>query len=156
MAVLVEGISIIVRRDSIASTYRDGWRAFVDDVPNSTLCADDYITRVGFMGPPDVEAFVKHLERKGLRFLNGGKPVDLAIADQQRGLTMECDWLEFGKFGFGPSGKVSACWFFDDPRVAAGMHLRGSSMNLATPAGWEFEGSLSQKFGFVPTGKEGD
>ena len=156
MAVLVEGISVIIRRDAIESKYRGGWRAFIDDVPNSTLCVDDDIARIGFMGPPDTEAFVKHIERKGLQFLDGGKPVDLAIADQERGLTTECDWLEFGKLGFRDSGKVSACWFFDGPRIAAGVHLRGSSMNLATPADWEFEGSLSQKFGFVPTGKESD
>jgi CheY-like chemotaxis protein len=149
MAVLVEGISVIIRRDAIESKYRGGWRAFIDDVPNSTLCVDDDIARIGFMGPPDVEAFVKHIERKGLQFLDGGKPVDLAIADQERGLTTECDWLEFGKLGFQDGGKVSACWFFDGPRIVAGVHLRGSSMNLATPTDWEFEGSLSQKFGFV-------
>ena len=43
MAVLVEAISVIVRRNAIESKYRCGWKAFVDDVPNSTLCADDEI-----------------------------------------------------------------------------------------------------------------
>ena len=57
MAVLVEGISVIVRRDAIESKYDGGWDTFVDNVPNATLCADDEIARVGFMGPADVEAF---------------------------------------------------------------------------------------------------
>lgn len=156
MAVLVEGISVIVRRDAIEAKYRGGWKAFTAYVPNSTLCIDEELARVGFMVPSDVEAFVKHLESGGLRFLDAGKSVDLAIADQQRGLTMECNWLEFGHLGFGASGHVSACWFFEGPRIAAGMNLRGQPMNLATPSGWEFEGSLSHKFGFVPTGKENE
>lgn len=155
MAVLVEGISVIVRRDAIESKYRGGWSAFVDDVPNPTLCADDEVVRIGFMAPPDVGAYVQRLERNGLRFLDCGKPVDLAIADQQEGLTTECDWLEFGKLEFGTSGKVSACWFFDEPRMCAGLHFR-ASMTLATPPGWSFEGSLSQEFGFVPTGAESE
>ena len=156
MAVLVEATSVIVRRDAIESKYRGAWRAFVADVPNATLCFDDEIARVGFMAPADVEAFVAQLESKGLRFLDGGRPVDLAVADQQRGFTTECDWLEFGKLRFGDKGKVSACWFFDEPRIMPGLHLRGLSMNLATPPGWQFEGSLSQTFRFIPTGEESD
>lgn len=151
---LVEAISVIVRRDAIESKYQGGWREFVIRVPNSTLCADDKIARVGFMGPSDVESFIQILELEGLRFLEDGKSVDLAVADQQRGLTAECDWLEFSKIPIGADGKVSACWFFNGPRIAAGVHMRSTSMDLATPTGWEFEGSLSQKFKFVPTGSK--
>jgi hypothetical protein len=156
MAVLVEGISVIVRRDAIETKYDGGWDAFVDNVPNATLCADDEIARVGFMGPADVEAFVRHLERNGLQFVESGKAIDLAIADQQEGPITECGWLEFAKIGFRDQGKVSACWFFDSPRIVPGIHLRGTSMDIATPAGWKFEDSLSHKFGFVPTGQEND
>ncbi len=154
MAVLVEGISVIVRRDAIESRYRGGWDAFVADVPNATLCADDEIARVGFMHPADVEAFIEGLQVEGLHFLEGGKAIDVAVVDQQRGLTTECDWLEFGKLALGAEGRVAACWFFEGPRIADGMYLRGTSIPLATPAGWEFEGSLSQKFDFVPTGEQ--
>ena len=156
MAVLVEGTSVIVRRDAIESKYDGGWDTFVDNVPNATLCADDEITRVGFMGPADVEAFVRHLERMGLQFVQGGKAIDLAIADQQEGLITECGWLEFAKIGYRDQGKISTCWFFDSPRIVPGIHLRGRSMDIATPAGWKFEDSLSQKFQFVPTGQENE
>jgi len=44
------------------------------------------------------------------------------------------------------------CWFFNEPRIAGvGTYMRDTSMQLATPKGWEFEGSLSQKFTFIPT-----
>jgi len=155
MAVLVEAISVIVRKDAIERKYAGGWNAFVEAVPNATLCADDDIARIGFMSPEDVEAFERRLQRHGFVFLDHGKAIDFAVADQQRGLTTECDWLEFGKLHFDEGeGKVSACWFFDAPRVAWGTHTRGTSMQLATLKDWEFEGSLSQQFGFVPSGQE--
>ncbi len=154
MAVLIEGISVIVRRDAIESRYRSGWDGFVADVPSATFCADEEIARVGFMHPVDVEAFIEGLQAEGLRFLEGGKAIDVAVVDQQRGLATECDWLAFGTLALGAKGKVAACWFFDGPRIAAGVYLRGTSFALATPDGWEFEGSLSQKLGSVPTDQE--
>jgi hypothetical protein len=66
MAVLVEGISVIVRRDAVQSLYPGGWEGFVADAPNKTLCADPNLARVGFMAPDDVKAFVAQLERVGL------------------------------------------------------------------------------------------
>jgi hypothetical protein len=155
MAVLVEAISVITRRDAIDAKYPGGWAAFVQAAPNSTLCYDSELARIGFMHPQDVERFIVRLTEGGLIFLVDNKAQDLAVADQQRGLMTECDWLEFAKLPFGKTGgKVSACWFFDGPRVASGVHFRGKSIDLATPPGWEFEESLSHRFGFVPTGQE--
>jgi hypothetical protein len=151
MAVLVEAISVIVRRDAIDSKYLGGWDAFEENTPNRTLCMDEHLARIGFMSPTDVESFIKYLESYGLVYLDNEAAQDIAVADQQSGLTAECDWLEFGKLGFGSAGKVSACWFFDGPRIAAGTHLSSLSMQLATPVGWEFEGSLSHTFGYTPT-----
>ena len=61
MAVLVEGISVIIRRRVIEEKFPGGWDAFVEDVPNETLCADDELARVGFMSPDDVKAYCKKL-----------------------------------------------------------------------------------------------
>jgi hypothetical protein len=66
MAVLVEAISVVLRRASIARSYPGGWDGFVEAVPNTTLCYDDDIARVGFMSPPDVERYVTDLQRCGL------------------------------------------------------------------------------------------
>jgi hypothetical protein len=41
---------------------------------------------------------------------------------------------------------VALCWLFDGPRVAAGVHLPKSSLDLAIPKGWTYEGSLSDRF----------
>lgn len=60
------------------------------------MCTDGEVVRVGFMAPQDIEAYVKYLETQGLQFLFEGKALDIVVADQQEGLTIPCDWLEFG------------------------------------------------------------
>jgi hypothetical protein len=158
MAVLVEAISVVVRRDAIDEKYPGRWSAFANADPNGTLCHDSQIARVGFMVPEDVERFVECLVQSGLTFLVDGKAQDLAVVDQQNGPTTVCNWLEFGRIPFENSGgTVSACWFFDAPRtIGSGMYMPIEPMNFATPLGWQFAGSLSDQFGFVPTGEEND
>lgn len=150
MAVLVEAISVIVRRDAINKRFTGGWRGFLNVVPNNTLCADDDLARVGFMSPPDVEEFVRHLERAGLVFTSNGKALDIAVVDQMRGPTIPAEWLEFAHLALsGNGGKVAACWLFEGPRIAAGTHISAKGMTLATPEGWTYEDSLSANFKFV-------
>lgn len=67
MAVLVEAISVIVRRDAINQRFAGGWEAFVECVPNATLCYDADLARVGFMARADAQAFIHRLEVRGLR-----------------------------------------------------------------------------------------
>lgn len=122
----------------------------MSDIPNATLCSDDDIARVGFLSPTAVEEYIAILKSRGLQFLRDQKSVDIAVVDQERGPTMACDWLEFAQLSFGDRGKVSACWLCEGPRIAAGVHLPSRQMDLATPAGWTYEGSLSEKFVFVP------
>lgn len=152
MAVLCEGISVIVRRDSIDQRFTGGWAAFEELVPNSTLCSDGELARVGFMEPGSVEQFVSELVMRGLVFYGDeNNQEDIAVADQVRGLTRPCNWLEFGRFPMGdnPQDRVSMCWLFEGERIAHGIHLKGRSMELHAPPGWRYEGSLSQQFGFV-------
>lgn len=151
MAVLVEAISVIVRRDSINAKFGGGWPEFLKCVPNRTLCADDDLVRVGFMSPDDVGAFIEITERGGLTFMDDGQAVDLAVVDQVRGPTTPVTWLEFAHLSINKKGnKVAACWLFEGPRRGAGIHMSGKTMTLATPDGWTYEDSLSANFKFVP------
>ncbi|MGA2404742.1 MAG: hypothetical protein ABSG91_24080 [Syntrophobacteraceae bacterium] len=150
MAVLVEAISVIVRRDAINKRFSGGWHRFESTVPNSTLCADDDIARVGFMSPADVEVFVRLLENGGLTFLHDRHAVDIAVVDQLRGPTSPADWLEFSIVELGGSGnKVAACWLFEGERMGRGIHFPTKGLALATPPGWRYENSLTAKFKFV-------
>lgn len=141
MAVLIEATSVVVRADALLQKFPGGWDAFKSVVPNQTLCADNEIVRVGFMSPQDVESFVKTLQGGGLEFLRDGEAIDIAVADQTRGLTSPCTWLEFGQVEMSGKGQwVAAC------------RLLGSQLTqVVTPPGWKFQGSLSSTFGFVPS-----
>lgn len=140
MTVLVEAISVITRIDSLLKALPGGWDGFKRIVPNSTLCADEEISRVGFMTPSDVESFIKKLTGFGLEFLRDGAAIDIAVADQIHGLTSACSWLEFGRVSTGDTGaRVAAC------------RLTGSkSKTLVTPLDWKFADSLSSTYAFVP------
>ena len=139
MAVLIEAISVVLRRAAIERAFPGGWSHFTDYVPNATLCADSDLARVGFMSPSDVKSFVDALEELGLHYIRDGAAVDLVVVDQQRGPAVPCGWLEYGHLSLGEAGN----------RVAAARDPTSSSDTLATPEGWSFSGSLSDKFTFV-------
>jgi hypothetical protein len=140
MAVLVEGISVIIRRCKIEEVM--SWDEFQSLVPNATLCADDEIARVGFMGPADTKAFVQTLEAKGLRYLYDGKAKDVTVVDQQEGLMTPTPWLEVGHIELNGN------------RIAAARLKDSTLKTVLTPDGWEYKGSLTQSFSFLPLRKE--
>lgn len=141
MAVLIEATSVVVRRDAIQQSLPGGWERFKELVPNNSLCADSELARVGFMNPTDVKAFADLLENSGLVYIDGGSAIDFVVVDQLRGPMVQCDWLEFGHVSLDDSKN----------RVAAARDPKSQHMELETPIGWSFPGSLSQTYGFVPT-----
>jgi len=56
----------------------------------------------------------------------------------------------------GGDNKVAACWLLEGPRIAAGIHMPSKQMDLATPEGWRYEGSLSANFKFVANEEMGE
>ena len=86
-------------------------------------------------------------------FLGGKRThTDIVVVDQHRGPTTECSWIEYGSFTLGDGNhEVAACWLFEGERVAAGLHLKSLSFNLATPKNWKPENSRG--FTFVPHAK---
>lgn len=145
MAVLIEAISVVVRSDRLVGEFPGGWAAFKSHVPNSTLCADEELVRVGFMHPGDAEAYVAFLKSAGLRYLLNYQATDLVVVDQMRGFMAPCDWACFGHVHLNgdPAKRVSACM------------LKGSSQKrIIMPEGWIYEQSLSASYGFVADGAE--
>ncbi len=144
MAVLIEGISLIIKLEVIQIQYPGGWEQFKTDVPNQTLCCDSEIARVGFMSPEFIEKYVHFLESKGLVFQRDGKTIDMAVVDQQRGFTISCDWAEFGHIN----------WEGDpDKRISACIMKNTKEKRVFTPDGWVFENSLSHNYTFCENDK---
>src|SRR5262247_1626246 len=104
MSVLVEAINVIVRKETLERKYPGGLEAYEGNCPNKSFCADDYLTRVGFMHPTDVAEFIDRLVSLGFVFHDGEKFADVAVVDQRVGLTAPCHWLEVGRFTDGFAG----------------------------------------------------
>jgi hypothetical protein len=148
MAVLVEGISVIVRSSAIANTLEGGWERFRLLVANQTCCNDDELVRVGFIYPQEVRACINALEEFGLTFMDQNTPVDMVVCDQHYGPRAICDWIEFTHLTI-DGGKVGVAWLWEGKRHGHGTHMR-PGMKVATPQGWHFKGSLSDKVQFAP------
>lgn len=104
MAVLVEAISVVVRRDAIDRAFAGGWSAFLLSVPNATFCTDGELARVGFLSSPEAAGYVAELEAGGLVLFDGHRFIDIAVVDQQGGPMRPCEWLEFNIFPYADAG----------------------------------------------------
>lgn len=144
MAVLVEGISVVILRHSIESKYPGGWRLFEQNTREKTLCADEELVRLGFQTLQEVDAYIDHLQRVGLVFMEDDKSVDMAIVHQLQGIASPCEWLEFGHVRLRDSGsRVAAC------------RRKGSAVTrLVTPEDWDYAGSLSEMLRLKPVEAE--
>jgi hypothetical protein len=139
MPILVEANSIIVRVDAIHARFKGGFAAFADDVPNSTLCSDDEIARVGFMNPNDGSNYIDRLVGFGLVFKNGEQCADIGVAIQGDGLALPCDWLDYGTIEIAPGQTVCAAWLKDS-----------ASRQVFCPERWSYERSLSRQYVATP------
>lgn len=97
MSVPCEFISVIVRCDVLADRYPGGVAGYRRDCPNRSFRTDGELTRVGFMGGLDAQAWIDRLVSvAGLTPSADGRFRDLAVVDELGGPTLPCDWLETG------------------------------------------------------------
>src|SRR5262245_47128156 len=136
MSVILEGISVVVRRSTIGEKYEGGLEKYRVDCPNNTFCADEHVARVGFMTPANVGVFIQRLEQAGLVFNENGQAIEIAVVDQITGPTLPCDWLIYQRTEQG----VMAC-------ALAGVEPGA----IVAPAGWTYETSLSATGRRVPS-----
>ena len=143
MAVLIEAISVVIKRSSIDKKFPGGWDAFVQEVPNQTLCTDGKLVRVGFMTPDDVGQYVKSLESNGIYYLKNDEACDLVVADMLKGFPVKCDWAKYSEVPFGDDNlrKIKICQGVED-----------DDETIFFPDGWEFENSISfnESSAFIP------
>ena len=142
MAILIEANCVVIRVDSILSKFKGGIDAFDAIVPNRTVCADNELLRIGFMHSDDVDSFIKKLTQAGLEHLRGEEAIDIVVVEQMRGFMSHCSWAEFGHIEQVPTQSIAACRLVDS-----------QSAILSTPDGWEYEGSMSQTYTFIPEGQ---
>jgi hypothetical protein len=114
MAVLVEALSVVVRRSAIEERYPGGLEAYRAIFPH-TFCMDDHLTRVGFMRQRDVQLFCeRELSKAGLASSTGYEMAfdivhdSVAIMEQHHGSwdPDHSEWLRYTKDAQG----VCGCW----------------------------------------------
>jgi hypothetical protein len=134
VAVLIEGISVVIRCKAIMDSYIGGQPSFMNDLPNDTLCADGELAAVMFMTPADAKSYVEVLERRGLRYFDGAKAVDLVVVDQNTGSRAPCDWALFGHTNWNDQEgrQISVC-----------QSIPTSVAKVVTPINWTYENSLT-------------
>ena len=139
MSVLVEALSVIVRCTTLEAKYPGGVEGYRRASPNRTFCADENLTRIGFMVPADAQRWIDHLVTVGLSFAVEGMAGEIVLIDQLTGPTKPCRWLKGGK----------------NPRGFSAVWLAGTEPGeLAHPPGWTPNQSAS--FTRVPTNAVAD
>ncbi len=140
MAVLIEAVCAVVRRDAIDERIAGGWAAFVEAVPGGAFCYDDELASVGFMAVADAEAFLAHLQSLGLRVASAEGEVDACLAEQLGRHVTPAPWLGTRRIALDAIGGEVSVAFLNGTQVR----------RIVMPGGWKFEGSASQKpFEFV-------
>jgi hypothetical protein len=131
MSVLVEALTVVIRRDRLTAIHPRAVDQFFKNAPNKTARADNHLVAIGFMNPADVRVYVRTLEQEaGFRHLEDGECIDIAVVSQIGGLTAPCKWLAVGT----------------DERGVVHAWLKGTEPGpIAAFNGWAFEGSMSQR-----------
>ena len=116
MSVLVEDLTVIVRRVTIDANWPGGTHAYlaaavVEGSSARLTCADDLLTAVSFLSSDDCHAWIDRLEHHGITRIRDNRSADIVCIDQYHGPTTPCDWIEWRHH---PDGFTYA-W-----RVAAG------------------------------------
>lgn len=127
MSVLVEAITVIFRNATADALIQGGLATIQNNPPNNTYRTDGCLSALGFMTPEDTNHYLEQLKGAGFKFIENGKAVDIAVCDQIRGFTSDCEWLETETDERG----VRFCW------------MLGQALGeICTPDGWTFEASL--------------
>ena len=95
MAILVDRLSLIVRKDSIAALLPGGRKQLEALAGTSSVCSDHQLVRVGCINAYAARTLLVELQSFGFSYLRGGKAVDMVVCDPQWGLFVPCDWLQF-------------------------------------------------------------
>jgi hypothetical protein len=155
MAVLVEGISVIVRSRPVKELGKGYWMRFQLQTPSRTLSADGELFSVSFLSADAAMEYVFDMIGLGLTYRNGETAEDISVVDMLRGPLIDTPWLQFAKLGTvdAREDKIAVCWLYEGSGDSgSGTYLPSGDMDIATPKGWTYEKSISVYHSY-PDGK---
>ncbi len=153
MAVLVEGLSIVVRNEALERKFQGGSARFQDGLSNESICFDNELTCVHLRSPDEVGGFIGWCESMGLTFALGGECVDIVVIDQRKGPTLKCNWIAHSVLEVDDDESkcmARVCWFSSDSHPGFGTRVPALQFEIAMPFGWRVSRSLSASHVFLP------
>lgn len=136
MSVLVEAISLIIRRSSLDRKFRGGTGAFLNycasrlSSEHRYACADQNLVSLSYYTNDAAHRGAVPLLGAGLVEIENNAFADFAVVDQHFGPTDSCAWIEWSRDAAG----FTSAWLAGE--------LPGE---LCTPEGWTVEQSLQLK-----------
>jgi hypothetical protein len=144
MSVLIEGISVVVKKITLEEKYRGGLEQYIEDCPNSMFCADEHLTTVAFQIEDDAFRWIRCLELQGLVFIQKGVFEEIALVEKYRGPYRKCEWLKFQRI------RAHTFNFIVDTKIAI-CRLKGTQFgDLAFFPDWNLEDSLRMRVRYIP------
>ena len=100
MPVLIEGVSVLLKKGAIHERYEGGYGRFIFDIQDQGgLCISDQLVRVGFDTHALAREYLQLLAIRGLKImlLNEENPnnTDAMLVDQVFGPSFRVYWLDF-------------------------------------------------------------
>jgi hypothetical protein len=145
VAVLVEGVCLLLRCEAVERLYPGGVQALADACTAEAVCADDDLMALTFEDSDAAEEYLAELEQYGFRHLRNDMAVDAVLADPHLGPVSPCGWAEYGQatIDSDPNKRVALC------------AMPGAEVSdLCVPKGWQFKGSLSEALELVDDDSE--
>lgn len=146
MAVLVEMISVIIKRNSIENNLLSTqYMKLMDYVLQNPSCMDEDVLCIHMQSPMLTSSFVDFSKECNLDW---GK--DFIIVDQNDGQTTGCEWIQFTHIGATEPMAIGV--FFDEPKnFGDGLYIKDKdNFGVVVPRNWEYEGSMSQGHKVIP------
>ena len=134
MSILVEAITVVFMNATADRHIKGGVNAVKTIAPNSTFRTDGLISAISFMEPQSTGNFVDTLLNVGMEFVENETAKDIAVIDQHRGPTAQCDWIGFDKTEEG----FSIAWLVGHPQGV-----------MAVYDNWEPNNDLSFREGHI-------
>ena len=138
MPVLIEGISVILKKGAIHERYEGGYGRFIFDIQDQgSLCVSNQLVRVGFETHELARQYLQLLVTRGLKImlLNEENPnnTDAMLVDQVFGPSFRVYWLDFIHLDTNPDVKKNK-------KIKKGQ-LKGNTFESITIAAtdWEVE-----------------
>ena len=135
MAVVVEGFSVIVRKEALQRSFPGGLDAYLRQLPAGIYCSDEHFCCAAFMAQDDAMAHARVLVSAGLQGPLDGSSPELAIVSTAAGHHVRCNWLE-----------LQVRWYSSDGQKigVTVAKLPGADVTqFSVPAGWRGPASMT-------------